>query len=260
MKRKLIHLMCMAFLAIPMLGYAQTPELFEPFSERDEKMIRAENDYSLQRLLYGSKRHRIVQVDIDILRSGKPFTMNLFDDEVFVVQPDTVETKKGGLYFVMKGHFANPELTVNELMSEFRSEEEARQVFDAFFGIKLIVGLYRHEAETNANFSFLPRLRSASGELLVPNPSDDPSLFYGVRGTIDSPTSAKMFSLAPLEMGGARHVVLEIDPEQIITPGPEDDPNDPEMGLKRKASREFIESLGEDPRLAIIRSRREEPQ
>jgi len=61
---------------------ATAQDLFAPVTGAEEASVRAKNTRYLAERLYVAKRHRIVRVNGDVLRSGegRPLLLNLFND------------------------------------------------------------------------------------------------------------------------------------------------------------------------------------
>ena len=57
-------------------------------------------------------------------------------------------------------------------------------------------------------------------------------------------------------MGGAYHILIELDPSKIVGPEPDFGPSDPASDQKRRERKEFMQALGEDPRREILRRER----
>ena len=78
--------------------------LFQPIHQSVRDKAYRENNYSIKRATYFSKRHRIVEADIDLLaeKSG-PFLLNPFEDVELVVEADNIRDQHSGTTRVWVG-------------------------------------------------------------------------------------------------------------------------------------------------------------
>ena len=234
--------------ATPITTGPQLQELLTPVTGRELAEVTAKNAYFLKKHLYGAKRHRIVTADIDVLLSREPFVISLFNGDSLTLEPSHNQSYNTGLPIIWTGSISKPYISADQLrVRQHIGKKEAKLRHDAMFGVNIAASRYEYDIESGANFP-TRALRSHSGN----------SSYYGMTANIFFPGAPGIYYLRPVDMGGPYHILVEIDPSKMITPGPLDDPENPERALKLRDLEEFLESLGEDPRRAIIREKRTE--
>ena len=257
MPRYLLKMLMAALIALSIDSIAQNQELLTPVTGPELAEVRSNNEYFLKKHLYRAKQHRIVRVDMDVLLSEEPFVISLFGSDELAVVPSEVEILgEDSTTIRWTGSFENPYLSVDELLSNADSIKQAAAMHDAMFGVQIYGAKYEHDTESGANFPVLARgnlpeeyyerHRTRSG-----NPT-----FYSVSANFYNNERTKRYQLKPLEMGGSNHILIETDPSKMVPAGLLVDPKNPEMAEKRREAIEFFDSLGEDPRIAIIRGKR----
>lgn len=247
-----------SFLAAPPCATAQYAEFLTPLTESEGATVRLENDYFLKKHLYAAKRHRLVRANVDLLKSGTPFVISLFEDESLVVEPTEFVVRGDGSILIWKGTISNPPISVNELMSTFPSEKEAQLAHSALFGISIGAARYEHDVQSGANFTLAPLPNDAELSIESQKAHPDNQIFYGVTAKFLILPTSREYMLLPLEMGGAHHIVYEIDRSRVVEPGPLRDPENPDQAQKRRELQEYIDSLGEDPRIEVLRQREQQ--
>lgn len=224
------------FLTNIKVATAQYYELLLPVSDHEELELRTKNEYFLQKELYFAKNHRIVIVDIDALVSEAPITIQLFDGESINVRP--VEITRGIIEVIRwKGIVEDPPFNADEFRDDNVTEEEANLAFEALFGVEFGASLAEYIEGLDANF-WVHQGQPRSSE----------NLFYGISDDIWIRESGKQYFLRLLDMGGPYHVLYEVDESKRFPAGPLYDFRNWSLGKKRREYRDFIESLGEDPK------------
>ncbi len=78
--------------------------LFQPIHQSVRDKAYRENNYSIKRATYFSKRHRIVEADLDLLAEKLgPFLLNPFEDVELVVEADNIRDQHSGTTRVWVG-------------------------------------------------------------------------------------------------------------------------------------------------------------
>ena len=250
MSRLALTIIFVAIIATPNDSLAQLAELLTPVTGVELAEARARNEYFLKKHSYRARNHRIVTADFELLRSGEALVIPLFDGESLTVEPSSFEDGSIQSTLSWKGTIANPLLSINDLQGTGGSAVRAKIMHEALFGVRIGAALWRYDAASGANFPYYPSMgprppRNQSQGHFAAYP-----LYYGMRANIWVKETSKRYLLQPLEMGGPYHILIEIDPTKVVPPGPA---NDPEVARMRPERIEFMKSLGEDPRKAIIR-------
>ena len=141
------------------------------------------------------------------------------------------------------GEISDP-LRAEDLVNQGLTPEQARATRSNLFrlDISAIRYVYDETTGTSRRFDVAPKnLRSSV------------ATYYEAEAEFFSPRLNTEYKIRALEMDPRYHVLIEIDQGKMIRPGPFDDPDSPEMGVKRRQYVEFINALGEDPRDAARR-------
>ena len=253
MKSYVLAVLTIVSSLVPFDSFAELPELLTPVTGSEEAIVTSENDYFLKKHLYFAKRHRIVRVDLDLLESVEQFTISLFDDVSLAVEVTELDVDRDKLVIRWKGRVINPKYSFDDLNRRLQNPEDAKSLHDGLFGLSISAGQFDYDEVSGANLPSHPRRSYLGRDRRIFDARINMSKFYGVSAEFSGPTLRDNYILKTLEMGGAYHILIEVDPTKTISPGPFDDPDDPEMGVKRRQYEEFLQSLGEDPRRAIIR-------
>lgn len=259
MNRKFVTVLSAVFALVPLTIHAQDYELLTPLTESEEADARAKNDYYIRKFTYAAKRYRLVKVNSDVLMSKGPISIRLFDDVSLNAEAKSVDIDKRTGAITWIGRLAQPGFRSEDLLDQLHTVEAADLVFEALTRVEIYTFLHEVDKASGANLEILIDPR----ELLAPakinrfeNAKNDSNQFYGVSATLIPQTTPGRYELTILGMGGPYHILYEIDESKLIIPDNVDGPinvtDDPERARKMREYEAFRESLGEDPREAII--------
>lgn len=225
--------------------------LSEPDAATRDRSVQA-NDYFLKKHLYEARQHKIVHVNVGVLRGNEPFTLSFFDGYSINVYPVSLEEKYSGRVLRFKGRIVRPGFSTEDLLDEMPLDA-AEALSDQLTGISIIGALYQYEEETDQNVPyFSTRTPDKDGSNTIGGGGQPPSegqRFYGFSMQFFDLATRTEYVLHNLEMGGREHVLIEVDPDKKVEPGSHEDSRNPEMAQKRRDKAAYFESLGEDPRI-----------
>lgn len=227
-------------------------ELIVPVSGRDLLAATDANDYFLKKHSYSATRYRIVRVNLDSLLSNEQLTITLFDDERLVVNP--IGHDYGGNKSTLRwsGMLDEESGTLPEGIRQAIALGP-KSVRDAYLKVKIFAAKFEHDIISDANFPFYPDGEFRANRL--PSETAGNPIYFGIGLRIVIPDSRREYVLRALEMGGPFHLVYERDRDKVVKPRLHGPGSNPEIERRRQAKRDFMEALGEDPRLAILRAR-----
>lgn len=235
------------------LAFGELPEFLVAVTGSDEAIAQAKNDYFLKKNTYFARRYRIVQVNVGLLESVERFRISLFDDESITVEVARLKIMHDGLSIRWKGRITEPTLSVENLITGGITPEDAKIAHSAIVGLRIVAAEVSYDEATGRKYSYyFPKFESFrysnSRNTSGGNASEpEKSALYDVIFTIEA-LLPYQYWLRPLETDPRYHVLIEIDPNKEFSIGPLDDPENPEQGAKRRQYRDFIRSLGPDPR------------
>lgn len=262
MKSKALTLIVVTLVVVPLGSHAEIPELLTPVTGSEEATVRLLNEYFLKKHLYLAKRHQIVRINTDLLESVERFRISLFDNDTLTAEVSELDVSPHGSSIRWDGEIVDPPFTTEDLMDQGLTLERAKTIYSALFGLSIFAGPMCYDKKTGANSPTFARASNGVCDCRSLDPASNASVFYEVSTSFSVqsflPNAYKVMLAPPreyrleiLEMGGAYHILIEIDQDKAITPGPYDDPDNFEMGVKRRQYQEFMDSLGEDPRRAF---------
>lgn len=273
------HLLCIIAISaiLPSLSFAQAPELLISVTGEENRRVAAANEYFLKKDGYFAKRHRIVRLNTDLLFGSETnLTITLFDDVSFRVNRIEIERRNGGDVFTWHGQY---ELPFNReayiKANRHMSVENANRRYDNLVDLKISGSLYvfdrdvaqaeeisgmRQDSQTglivNERLRLAGKLQRGTvvysinsdlRPLLPPEaPRQDGSPFYG------------MFQIRSLPMDLRYAAVYEIDPSKNVKLVDGARSLTSSEVDKHRRYREFVDSLGENPREAALRRLDEE--
>lgn len=240
-----------AILAAPPVAWASDlPELFIPVSGQEEQQVRRENQYFLKLHNYFAKRHRIVRVNTGVLFNAPRFRITFFDDMSISVRRDSITYNgESKAMFSWTGRMENQPIAPEDFLSRGHPPDRANDAYAAVVEVSIAGSSYVYDPKTGRSSS----LASRDSKTLRPTASVDRSKGqYKIRAiqTEISPLSlSTTFRLKPLETDKRYHVLIETDPAKILSPGIEGGPrNEAEREFRIQQYKQFVESLGPDPR------------
>jgi hypothetical protein len=222
----------------------------------EEATVRAKNEYFLKRELYFAKRHRIVKVNADVLKSEEAITIALFDGTALTLEVTSLKVDSNGFITAWEGTIPNPPISAEDLLDQVSTIEEARFLHSAMFTISIAATRYDYDEATGVSTpSYIskrtPKQNPEQGDLSI-------SIFYGIHANISVPTLPERYWIRSLELSPKYHLLIEVDDSKTFPPGPLYDAEHPEIAERRRRYVDFLQSIGEDPRKAKIL--REEPR
>ncbi len=251
-------------------SHAEIPELLTAVTGSEEATVRAVNEYFLKKHLYIAKRHKIVRVNANLLASVEIFRLSLFDNDSLVAKVTELDIRRRGSSIRWEGEIVDPPFTVEDLVGQGQDLARAKMIHATFFNLSVNAALMCYDEKTGVNSPTYARNGDGACDCQSLDPAANSSVFQAVLASFSVlsflPNAYKVqlappreYRLEVLEMGGPYHILIEIDQDKVISPGPFDDPDNPEMGVKRRQYRDFMGSLGEDPRRAFHRKMQTRP-
>jgi len=240
--------------------FAQYEQLLTPITGPELTAVKSNNDYFLKKSLYTASWHQIVSADVELLLSGEPFVITLIGNDSITVEPIEINTMGDGAGIVWIGQVQNPARSVSDMLSETGNEKEAQIAHEAAYGVTITGSRAELDTATGINIPIFTQNEQKAMRPEFRGSGDSSKWFYQIGATLKSRKSGKVYSLSSLEMGGPYHLLKEIDPEKVMRPGFVDASREPERAKKRKDWRDFLDSLGEDPREELRRSNPVESQ
>lgn len=230
-------------------SYAQPRELISAVKGTQLADIRSRNNYFLQKHTYFAKRHRIVEVNGELLESDEKFVIPLFGNDSLIVQVLRRDTDDNGSILYWSGTVIEPVIPASDLVSQGMSPEQAELAHANLFGISISAVRFKHEDVTGESYRVsAPSVHAGRPESDVNQSGPDSNVYYEVATEFIAAKLGVEYRLASLEMDRRYHVLVEVDDAKRVTEGPFDDPEYPEEGRKRRQYKEFVDSLGPDPR------------
>lgn len=239
---------------------ADAPEFLVPVTDSEEALARINNDYFLQKETYFAKQYRIVKVNTDLLLNADQIKISLFDDLAVTLQVSSVDVQTDGATINWKGRFIEPSISVDDLVAGGTSRGEAEVVAPHMNSIKIFAAQISFDETTRLkyqhSFARFEKYRISTQKFSA----DGKSAVYEVGFSIESIVLPNTYELVPLASDPQFHVLFELDLDKTFTkPIERPDPNvvgsyieTPENAAKHQQYRDFLNSLGPDPRPSDI--------
>ena len=281
--RQIAFVFCLAFL--PLQTLAQDRVLFEPLTEREEADARAKNTYFIGIHTFAAKRHRLVNVNIELLETDGRIVIPLFDDNKIVADSTAIKIREASGTLSWRGQLVQDAVTeevilqslvdqgVPEHLDHPRRVELARTLFADLTNVQIGAGFYERDSKTGANLNPIPFTGLTAAGLLgaisscqsnrYAQYSSNPGFVRGASaylGVLNEPTQ---YRLKMLGMGGPYHILYEVDPSRqivsgndVIVPG---EPYESGLSEEQEQKNEILmqelkvlkESLGDNPHDAL---------
>lgn len=257
---------------------AASHELFIPVESGKAIRIEEYNGASLKKKLYASARHRIVDVDEQVLLAGdSPVTISLFDGGLILVTP--TEVRRRGSFVSWFGQIEMPVQIVDAIASEDWASRgtSSEAVVKALATVRIVMMGHDVNPETgeaslsprNSNgpadkashVGLVSEEQYASAEREVePFVSSSRQLdaFYSITADFVDPSSNRRYVLEPLKFTPKYSVFYEVDPSKqfpvnIDSPAEEFEQS---LSAEQKANREryedFVKSLPQTPKTSTV--------
>ena len=272
MHRRVSQLLIATIFFLSDMALAELPELLIPVTGDEKNRVWAANEYFVRKGGYFAKRYRIVRVNTDLLLGkDEEFTISFFDDVVMPVVRKELSVRNWGVNFTWYGQFASPPFTPEELASlnPNLSSKLAGQMYDSFFGVRIGGTQYVYDTDpANAEGVAGMRQDPVTGRLIyeqerLAQKLKVGTIVYGVHLSLRPLLSASIqqgqqpfsieYQIRSLPMDRRFSVVYELDPDKRLPMGDGNYTPTPEQAEKLRQYKEFLESLGEDPRKATRR-------
>ena len=246
-------LILLTLISAPAVPGTELRDLLSPVTGQELVDTKERNDYFLKKHLHLAKNHRIVKVDEQVLLSDDEFKIELFDGDSMRVRTNAIDVKGDGFLITWTGVFSNPVMSLTDLEKYMGSEENAKLAYDAMYGIHIAGSRSEVDGTTGMNISIYTDNEQAMMRPEWRGSGNSSNWFYRWSGRLPGTGSGKLIRILSLEMGGPYHLLIEFDPSKMFRPVPPDHPDFTEMQRRQKNEIEFLDSLGEDPRKAILR-------
>ena len=254
MNRFLLNAVVIATFAFPIETKAQVSELIEQVSESEIGLVRAKNDYFIQKHQYFAKRYRVVRVNTEVLEEAANFTITLFPDVSFSVARTELRTNSDRTAMYWKGKLTNVPTSIEDIQRSGRTQTQAEIIHENLYGIRIAAAKYKYDENDQITREISPTTFDRHGNVFSQDSDGALSQIYGISTTIFLPSLGTEYQIRALELDSRYHIILEIDPNMRIVNGAVDSVDDPETAEKMLQYQEFLKALGDDPR-HDIRSR-----
>jgi hypothetical protein len=232
---------------LPLPSLAEPPELLVPITDSERTIVEANNPYFLPAETYFAKQYRIVRVDTELLLNAKQIRITLFDGQSVTLETVDVEAGSKALDIAWEGRYLEPYyISVDELVAGGMDRKAAESVLPDLNRVRIFVSQVSFDESTRVKYSHLfprfQRFRTSGAPL------------YDVTFVLQRFGGIELRSLAS---DPEHHVLIEYDPEKVFPlPSEPLEPGDaraalfenPENLRKGQQYRDFLESLGPDPR------------
>ena len=216
----------------------------------DAAKVDVDSEYFLKKHRYFAKRHRLVRFNGGLLESNEEFVIPLFDDESITVAVTSLEISGGGSTILWSGRVTEPSIPIDDLIAQGMTPNQAKSAHSSLFRISFAAIRYEYDEVTRTS----KRVGASNNARPVDGSTEglrvDKTIYYQVDTQFLAAKLGAEFRLIPLEMSPKYHILIEVDENKRISEGPFDDPENPAEGLKRRQYRDYMESLGPDPRSA----------
>ena len=232
---------------LPLPSFAESAELLVPITDSERAIVEANSPYFLPQETYFAKQYRIVRVNTELLLNAKQIQITLFDGQSVTLEAVDVEADSKVLDIAWEGRYLEPHyISVDELVAGDMDRKAAENVLPDLNRLRIFASQVSFDESTRLTYSHLfPKFQKFR--------TSGPPL-YGVTFVLQRFGGIELRSLAS---DPEHHVLIEYDPEKVF-PLPSDplEPGDaraalfenPENLRKRQQYRDFLESLGPDPR------------
>lgn len=242
------------------LCFAQNP-IFLPVDDQKAKEVSEYNKNFLMGQLYFSKRHRIVEIDADLLKRSKNITLNLFGDINIPLKREAIKEGVGSLTWVGQMQSADEE------GATFPPEAEAYLKEIGFTPEMLLnhlkrVTFYVNDYDVNNKTGeAVPSAISPKGTMSQRPlhsselPDFTRNAFVSFYGRANYFPTGQDFMIMPLMYSPKYHVVYELDNEKRFPTNIDSDEYVPTPENKRKqdAHTEFFRGVPRDEEDKIIK-------
>ena len=172
---------------------------------------------------YFGRRNRLVQIDIGVLTSDRPFKLELFDDAIVIVRKVSIEEFIPGSWR-WKGEVIAPRSPIYLQDGSPLTPEEQKELEDSAHRIELIIVENEHEKMTEEIDSPRPDTSmptQAFGSNFGAEEEQvsrmiDPGKQYSIEGHIGVVALSNLYRIVPLQSAGDFHVVIEIDQDKMF--------------------------------------------
>jgi len=199
------------------LCFAQNP-IFLPVDDEKAREVSEYNKYFLMDQLYFAKRHRIVEIDVDLLKRSKIITLNFFDDvNIPVVRASLKKGAGSGYVWDGQMQFA----TLDDIFIPPESEEVLREqgitrelLLEQVRGVTFYIYNWDVDNRTGeAVYSAISPKGALSNKPL--DASDLPDFtrkaFSSVSGKVTFHPTQQIFFITSLKFSPKYHVVYEYE-------------------------------------------------
>lgn len=246
----------LAFLLISPQAFAGSINLLEPVDESELAQARAASDYFIRKETYFAKQYRIVKVNVDLLLNSPEIQIALFDGQSVRLRVTSVNVHPSHSSIGWTGHFVDPEITMDELLKAGLPDEDANFLAPAANSQVIAAGEISYNADTRRKYSWYDPRFAKHVSATRAYSHDGRSRVYDVGFFMNHSKLSSVFELRPIASDPQYHVLIELDPEKIFATPIETPPPGYESSFidsvdnaaKRYRYREFLDSLGPDPR------------
>jgi hypothetical protein len=251
------------------VGHAQIPELLIPVDGAERDRVVESNEYFIKRGAYFARRYRVVRVNTELLLGDQPqVNASLFDDLSIFLTRDKFSAPNDGQSFVWQGHYTAAPVTSDEFgrLNPNVLASKANIVYKHLFNVEIRGTQYVFDQDpADAEAVAGMRHDRTSGRIIYETERLAEKLargtvVYSVRADLNlsaileySPTyrgqEVSEVQIRPLPMDRRYSVVYELDPDKMIYLDEPGTPKSPEQREKQRQYREFLDSLGPDPRM-----------
>lgn len=205
------------------------PELLAPVDSNDIQDVLDNNDLFLRQLLITAKRHRIVQVDTDLLSGERAFTFTPFEDAPHILRRKGIKqtyrerTKwLGEITFPAPGFDLEATLSDIELKSAKATALARKTIRDSHKQVKLTISqsVKRITPDQQAFFETDPTVPSMTNDATgLSENAVRTEVHTTIYANFTSRPYGGTYEIYHLQNNPEYHLVLEVDPAKAIRPG-----------------------------------------
>ena len=242
---------------------AKSQELLIAVSGGEENRVARANDYFLRKEGYFAKRFRIVRVNTDLLLGDvESFTITLFEGRMLPATRQSVEFGEWNATFIWSGNQSSVPFSAMDIATSNPSltEKAANDIYEnltgfSVFGTQFVFDGKPELAEEVAGMRRDPNTGRIyhNRERLAGKLNRGTTVYstrFDIRLVSNESLAGTEYQLRPLPMDRRYSVLYEIDPNKIFEV-PRDQPASPEIQERYQLYRDFVDSLGDDPRQAV---------
>lgn len=255
------------------IAVAEKATLFADLTTAEETEARQLNDYFIRKHSFKAKRYKLVKVNHELLKTGGPIQIPLFDGEILTANFASIDIDEQSGIKTWKGSQVLTDSTEADLQLVTPSKTIADAIMRSNIEVTITTAFYERDEPTGAIISPIATLQSALSETSknrYEERSNNERFVPGSSGYFRSVGKGDAYQLKLLGMGGPYHILLELNQEQMKQRNSandviatEDSAQTSKQDLEKQQEKlreiqQFKQSLGENPHDAVYERRMQE--